>query len=184
MVAEQNQRTLVGVVTAKRTFVVLIEDGGEVVVRVAAVEMVFGDAGEGAGTSGMRSPGNNDHSRMLPKVIVLLCLLDFVLSLDEDVVVYASQKAFKSLTNVSKSISELTALKGWWGEGDDVGAAGGCSGGVRRWLRRWKMMVLVLMIYGSVWRWRSIVVCRLSWPDIGGGAESLVGKRRGARNDI
>ncbi|GJR17745.1 hypothetical protein Tco_0966272 [Tanacetum coccineum] len=70
------------------------------------------DAGEGAGTSGMRSPGNNDHSRMLPKVIVLPRLLDFVLSLDEDVVVYASQKAFESLPNVSKSISKLTALKG------------------------------------------------------------------------
>ncbi|GJS99138.1 hypothetical protein Tco_0820308 [Tanacetum coccineum] len=39
-------------------------------------------------------------------------LLVFVLSLDEDVVVYASQKAFESLPNVSKSISELTALKG------------------------------------------------------------------------
>ncbi|GJX72996.1 hypothetical protein Tco_0311591 [Tanacetum coccineum] len=39
-------------------------------------------------------------------------LLNFVLSLDEDVVVYASQKAFESLPNVSKSISELTALKG------------------------------------------------------------------------
>ncbi|GJT95480.1 hypothetical protein Tco_1090998 [Tanacetum coccineum] len=39
-------------------------------------------------------------------------LLVFVLSLDEDVVVYASQKAFKSLPNVSKSISELMALKG------------------------------------------------------------------------
>ncbi|GJS83282.1 hypothetical protein Tco_0749823 [Tanacetum coccineum] len=39
MVAEQNQRTLVGAVTTKRTFVVLIEDGGEVVVRVAVVVM-------------------------------------------------------------------------------------------------------------------------------------------------
>ncbi|GJV45523.1 hypothetical protein Tco_1430059 [Tanacetum coccineum] len=75
-------------------------------------------------------------------------------------------------------------LDEWWGEGDDVGAAGGCSGGVRRWLRRWKMMLVVLMIYGSVWRWRSIVVCRLSWPDVGGGAGSLAGKRRGAGNDI
>ncbi|GJV94353.1 hypothetical protein Tco_1545930 [Tanacetum coccineum] len=71
-----------------------------------------------------------------------------------------------------------------WGEGDDVGAAGGFSGGVRRWLRRWKMILVVLMIYGSVWRWRSIVVYRLSWPDIGGGTGSLAGKRRGAENDI
>ncbi|GJV34999.1 hypothetical protein Tco_1407476 [Tanacetum coccineum] len=53
------------------------------------------DAGEGAGTSGMR-----------PR------LLDFVLSLDEDIVVYASQKALKLLPNVSKYIYELTALKG------------------------------------------------------------------------
>nr|GEX29705.1 DNA-binding protein [Tanacetum cinerariifolium] len=40
-------------------------------------------------------------------------LLDFALSLDEDVIVYSSQKDFESLPNVSKSISELSALKGW-----------------------------------------------------------------------
>ncbi|GJT15832.1 hypothetical protein Tco_0874538 [Tanacetum coccineum] len=82
----------------------------------------------------------------------------------------------------AKNIS--TNLWKWWGEGDDVGAAGGCSGSVRRWLRRWEMVLVVLMIYGSVWRWRSIVVCQLSWPDVGGGAESLAEKRRGAENDI
>ncbi|GKF97964.1 hypothetical protein Tco_0293785, partial [Tanacetum coccineum] len=51
----------------------------------------------------------------------------------------------------------VVEVRQWWGEGDDVGAAGGCSGGVRRWLQRWKMMLVVLMIYGSVWRWKSIV---------------------------
>ncbi|GJU27407.1 hypothetical protein Tco_1166028 [Tanacetum coccineum] len=39
-------------------------------------------------------------------------LLDFVSSLDENVVVSASQKAFESLPNISKAISELTVLKG------------------------------------------------------------------------
>ncbi|GKA50182.1 hypothetical protein Tco_0743255 [Tanacetum coccineum] len=39
-------------------------------------------------------------------------LLDFALSLDEDVIVYVSQKEFESLHIVSKSIYELTALKG------------------------------------------------------------------------
>ena len=39
-------------------------------------------------------------------------MLDFVSSLDEDVVVTTSQKAFESLPNVSKAISELTVLKG------------------------------------------------------------------------
>lgn len=39
-------------------------------------------------------------------------LLDFVSSLDEDTVISASQKAFKSLPDVSKAISELTTLKG------------------------------------------------------------------------
>ncbi|KAI3685847.1 hypothetical protein L6452_35108 [Arctium lappa] len=39
-------------------------------------------------------------------------LLDFVSSLDEDMVKSASEKAFKSLPDVSKAISELTVLKG------------------------------------------------------------------------
>ncbi|CAH1443384.1 unnamed protein product [Lactuca virosa] len=39
-------------------------------------------------------------------------LLDFVSSLNEDTVISASQKAFKSLPDVSKAISELTVLKG------------------------------------------------------------------------
>lgn len=39
-------------------------------------------------------------------------LLDFVSALDEDLVKSASQKAFKSLPDVSKAISELTVLKG------------------------------------------------------------------------
>ncbi|PWA36812.1 hypothetical protein CTI12_AA596290 [Artemisia annua] len=39
-------------------------------------------------------------------------LLDFISSLDEGVAVYASQKAFEALPNVSKAISELTVLKG------------------------------------------------------------------------
>nr|GEU63147.1 DNA binding protein [Tanacetum cinerariifolium] len=56
------------------------------------------DLNFGRRTSAMSSHGNNDHTRMLPQ--------------DEDLVVYASQKAFESLPNVSKSISELTALKG------------------------------------------------------------------------
>ncbi|OVA14575.1 hypothetical protein BVC80_1811g42 [Macleaya cordata] len=39
-------------------------------------------------------------------------LLDFISALDETVVESASQKAFKSLPDVSKAISELTVLKG------------------------------------------------------------------------
>ncbi|XP_071716521.1 uncharacterized protein [Rutidosis leptorrhynchoides] len=39
-------------------------------------------------------------------------LLDFVSSLDDETVISASQKAFKSLPDVSKAISELTVLKG------------------------------------------------------------------------
>ncbi|XP_057469841.1 uncharacterized protein LOC130758873 isoform X2 [Actinidia eriantha] len=39
-------------------------------------------------------------------------LLDFVSSLDEALVKSASQKAFKSLPDVSKAVSELTVLKG------------------------------------------------------------------------
>ncbi|KAJ9560316.1 hypothetical protein OSB04_005476 [Centaurea solstitialis] len=39
-------------------------------------------------------------------------LLDFVSSLDEEVVKTASEKAFTSLPDVSKAISELTVLKG------------------------------------------------------------------------
>lgn len=39
-------------------------------------------------------------------------LLDFVSSLAEDVVKSASQKAFQSLPDISKAISELTVLKG------------------------------------------------------------------------
>lgn len=39
-------------------------------------------------------------------------LLDFVSSLDEDIVKSASQKAFQSLPDISKAISELTVLKG------------------------------------------------------------------------
>lgn len=39
-------------------------------------------------------------------------LLDFVSALDEDFVKSASQKAFQSLPDLSKAISELTVLKG------------------------------------------------------------------------
>lgn len=39
-------------------------------------------------------------------------LLDFVSSLDEAVVKSASQKAFQSLPDISKAVSELTVLKG------------------------------------------------------------------------
>ncbi|KAI7747574.1 hypothetical protein M8C21_010288 [Ambrosia artemisiifolia] len=39
-------------------------------------------------------------------------LLDFVSSIDEETVKSASEKAFKSLPEVSKAISELTVLKG------------------------------------------------------------------------
>ncbi|RVW56282.1 hypothetical protein CK203_111216 [Vitis vinifera] len=39
-------------------------------------------------------------------------LLDFVSSLDEALVKSASQKAFQSLPDISKAISELTVLKG------------------------------------------------------------------------
>ncbi|KAA8528434.1 hypothetical protein F0562_035789 [Nyssa sinensis] len=39
-------------------------------------------------------------------------LLDFVLSLDEALVKSASQKAFQSLPDISKAVSELTVLKG------------------------------------------------------------------------
>lgn len=39
-------------------------------------------------------------------------LLDFVSSLDEALVKSASQKAFQSIPDVSKAISELTVLKG------------------------------------------------------------------------
>ncbi|CAK9173879.1 unnamed protein product [Ilex paraguariensis] len=39
-------------------------------------------------------------------------LLDFVSALDEDVVKSASEKAFTSLPDVSKAVSELTVLKG------------------------------------------------------------------------
>lgn len=39
-------------------------------------------------------------------------LLDFVSALDEDLVKSASQKAFQSLPDLSKAISELTVLKG------------------------------------------------------------------------
>ncbi|KAC9754819.1 hypothetical protein E3N88_45294 [Mikania micrantha] len=39
-------------------------------------------------------------------------LLDFVSSLDEETVKCASQKAFKSLPEISKAITELTVLKG------------------------------------------------------------------------
>jgi adenine-specific DNA glycosylase len=38
--------------------------------------------------------------------------LDFVSSLDEAVVKSASEKAFKSLPDISKAVSELTVLKG------------------------------------------------------------------------
>jgi 3-methyladenine DNA glycosylase/8-oxoguanine DNA glycosylase len=38
--------------------------------------------------------------------------LDFVSALDEDVVKRASEKAFESLPDISKAISELSALKG------------------------------------------------------------------------
>lgn len=39
-------------------------------------------------------------------------LLDFVSSLDEALVKSSSQKAFQSLPDVSKAVSELTVLKG------------------------------------------------------------------------
>lgn len=39
-------------------------------------------------------------------------LLDFVSSLDEDLVKSSSQKAFKSLPDISKAILELSKLKG------------------------------------------------------------------------
>ena len=39
-------------------------------------------------------------------------LLDFVSSLEEDLVKSASQKAFQSMPDISKAISELTVLKG------------------------------------------------------------------------
>lgn len=39
-------------------------------------------------------------------------MLDFVSSLDDETVISSSQKAFKSLPNISKAISELTVLKG------------------------------------------------------------------------
>lgn len=39
-------------------------------------------------------------------------LLDFVSSLDDDVVKSASQKAFQAFPDVSKAVSELTVLKG------------------------------------------------------------------------
>lgn len=39
-------------------------------------------------------------------------LLDFVSALDESVVKSASEKAFQSLPDISKAVSELTALKG------------------------------------------------------------------------
>ncbi|XP_024029930.1 uncharacterized protein LOC21390497 isoform X2 [Morus notabilis] len=39
-------------------------------------------------------------------------LLDFVSALDEDLVKSASRKAFKSLPDISKAVSELTVLKG------------------------------------------------------------------------
>lgn len=39
-------------------------------------------------------------------------LLDFVSSLDEDLVKSSSQKAFQSLPDISKAVSELTVLKG------------------------------------------------------------------------
>ena len=39
-------------------------------------------------------------------------LLDFVSSLDEAAVKSASEKAFQSLPDVSKAVSELTVLKG------------------------------------------------------------------------
>lgn len=38
--------------------------------------------------------------------------MDFVSALDEDLVKSSSQKAFKSLPDISKAISELTVLKG------------------------------------------------------------------------
>ncbi|GFY85981.1 DNA binding protein [Actinidia rufa] len=40
------------------------------------------------------------------------CWLDFVLSLDEALVKSASQKDFKSLTDILKAVSELAVLKG------------------------------------------------------------------------
>lgn len=39
-------------------------------------------------------------------------LLDFVSSLDDSVVKSASEKAFKSLPDISKAVNELTVLKG------------------------------------------------------------------------
>lgn len=39
-------------------------------------------------------------------------LLDFVSSLDDSVVKSASEKAFKSLPDISKAVKELTVLKG------------------------------------------------------------------------
>ncbi|KAK3030220.1 hypothetical protein RJ639_038343, partial [Escallonia herrerae] len=39
-------------------------------------------------------------------------LLDFVSSLEDEIVKSASEKAFKSLPDVSKAVSELTVLKG------------------------------------------------------------------------
>lgn len=39
-------------------------------------------------------------------------MLDFVSNLDESVVKSASEKAFKSMPDLSKAVSELTVLKG------------------------------------------------------------------------
>lgn len=39
-------------------------------------------------------------------------MLDFVSSLDEELVKSASQKAFESLPDLSKAVSELSVLKG------------------------------------------------------------------------
>ncbi|PWA94766.1 hypothetical protein CTI12_AA056030 [Artemisia annua] len=96
---------------------------------------VHPDAGEGAGTSGMSSQGMRETmitDGCCPKVngvantscihvfnlhnIGRPRMLDFVSSLDEGVVVYASQKVFEELPNASNAISKLTVLK-------DVGPA-------------------------------------------------------------
>ncbi|GKC78658.1 hypothetical protein Tco_1129432, partial [Tanacetum coccineum] len=61
------------------------------------------DAGEGAGTSGMRSPGNNDHSRMLPKGYVTY--LDLYYVDEDDVCNMRSHKSFPIINERSSKIN-------------------------------------------------------------------------------
>lgn len=60
-------------------------------------------------------PSSSSSHYITIKVIVCIFrprLLDFVSSLDESLVKSASQKAFQSLPDISKAVSELTVLKG------------------------------------------------------------------------